>query len=56
LALGRPSQLLDLSNQLTDAGLQPLVLTQQPLELAGELIALRLRRLALGGQQGGLLA
>jgi hypothetical protein len=40
LPLGRPSQLLDLGGQLTNAGLQPLVAYPQPLDLNGEPIAL----------------
>jgi hypothetical protein len=40
LPLGRPSQLLDLGGQLTNAGLQPLVVHPQPLDLSGEPVAL----------------
>jgi hypothetical protein len=39
LPLGRPSELLDLGGQLTDAGLQPLVVHAEPLGLSGELVA-----------------
>jgi len=47
LAPAYPPQFLDLADQLTDSGLQPLVLAGEPLDLAGELVALGPHRLAL---------
>ena len=48
LTLAHPPQLLDLSEQLPDTGLEPLVLVGEPLHLAGELVTLSPHRSALG--------
>jgi hypothetical protein len=48
LALGRPLQLLHPPDQLTNTGLEPLVLASQPLHLAGEPVTLGPHRPALG--------
>jgi hypothetical protein len=48
LPLARSTQLLDLGDQLPDAGYQPLVVRPQPLHLTSEPVALGHHRLAPG--------